>query len=482
MVPTQLLILATYLKKLNNIDASFLDLSQKFGIRNREEIISKYLDNFSDYPFFGITCPTSNFYLDCLFLAKKIREFIPSAYIIIGGHHPTVRPKDFLFKKSPFNFIFSGEAEIELSKLIKKITIIEKHPKKPKIIYCNPINKKDFINTDWKYAESFDFIKNPNQNNFVIFPVFLSRGCSFKCNFCTDPNNKLTSCYKIRRLFPYDKAIKELTFIYDLFHNKKKITYEVNISDPIFGNPHFRKKIYKDLIESAPDQYYAAEIRVDTFQPDMEIPSLKQLKFYLSFGLESGSPEMLTIMNKTKMPRKYLYKMKEIAEKLDRNSIYYVVNILLGHPGENNKTLVENSKYLKDLVREKRFLIPQFIKYMLHPGSEIYSNMKKYKKKYGTRFLLKEWWKEEINQLKISQLVNPSSELHCIKLYYEIQKLALKIYKLIAANKIGRRPDMRAMQQNFYRNILEQINIWKKAPEEFENFIRDKVPKFLPLI
>ena len=478
-VPTQLLILATYIKKFNEIDIEILDLSHKYELKNREELIYKYLDKYHNCKFFGISCFSSNYYLDCLYLANKIKEINPNAYLFVGGYHATIKPKDFQIHKSPFDLIFSGEAEIELSNFFKKVKNVSERPKKPKIIYCKPLNKKDFINTDWTYAQSLDFIRNPNPNNLVIFPVFLSRGCPFTCNFCTDPKSNLTTCYKTPRRFPFDKALKEMASINELFYNRKNLIYEIMICDPIFGTPPFRIKLYNDLLKYFPDQYYSAEIRVDTFKVDEEITYLKKLKFSLSFGLESGSPMMLKIMDKTKMPEKYLVKMNEISEKLDKNNIYFITNILLGHPGESYKTLGETKRYLENLVNDKNFLIPQFLKYMLHPGSEIYNNMRKYKKKYGAKFMIKKWWKKEINQLRASQLVNPSYELHCIDLYYEMQDIILNIYKVITNNKIGRRPEMRPIQQKYYWNIMNQISYWKQAPEIFKKFIKDNYPKFL---
>jgi len=478
-VPTILLILATYIKKYNNIDVEILDLAHKFSLDKRDEMLSKYLEKYRNYKFFGISCVTSNFYHDCLYIASKIREINSNAFIFIGGRHPTIKPKDFIFPKSPFDYIFSGEAEIELSKVIDNLNNKKNEYKKPKIIYCAPIQIKDFINTNWNYAESLDFINNPKADNYIRFPVYLSRGCPFTCKFCSDPKNKLTLCYKSWRKFPLENALQELTSIYDLFHKRNNLKYEISISDPLFGTPHYRIKLYSDLIKHTPDQYYNAEIRVDTFKPDEEIPYLKQLKFSLSFGLESGSVKMLKIMDKTPEPEKFLEKMKHIATLLDENQIYFIPNILIGHPGENYKTLKETSRYLEEMAKNKRFCMPQFIKYMLHPSSEIYRNMENYEKNFGTKFFVKEWWMAKINQIKLSQLVNPSKELHIIDLYYEMQKIVLKIYKIMTVNKIGQRSDMRDIRQNFYQNIIEQITFWKRAPEEFKKYLRDNFPKFL---
>lgn len=474
-IPTQLLILATYLKKNNNIDIEILDLSHKYKLKNRDVMISKYLDQYHNWPFFGITCFTSNYYLDTIFLAKKIREINPDALIFVGGYHPTIRPNDFIFPNSPFDFIFSGEAEIEINKLMEKLRKSNfKKPNEPTIIYCSPLDKKDFINVDWSYVESFNFIKNPQLNNLVMFPVFLSRGCPFLCRFCQDSENELTLCYRKWRRMPIIKALKELKNIGRKFLKKDELNYEIMIFDPLFGTPTYRVKLYKKLLKYAPNQNYWAELRVDTFKPEKEIPDLKQLKFSLSFGFESGSAEMLRIMNKTQIPDKYLENMKNIANKLDENEIYYVLNLLFGHPGETYKTFQETYNFLKDLVRNKQFIIPSYSKYMLYTGTEIYSKMSKYENLYGTEFLIKKWWVKKINQMRASKLVNPSKELDCIDMHYKIQEIALDLSKSLR-KRLGKRSDMFLIYSKFKQHFLEDMIIWKNAPQLFINFIRDNV-------
>ncbi len=270
-------------------------------------------------------------------------------------------------------------------------------------------------------------------------------------------------------------AVKELININNRFQNRESLNYEIMICDPLFGTPEYRKELYNNLIKLAPNQAYWAELRIDTFKPDFEIPLLKKLQFHLSFGFESGAPEMLQIMNKTKEPKKFLDKMRAIAQKLEHNKIYCVLNILLGHPGETHETLSETFEYTKNLMGNKSFIIPSFSKFMLYPGSEIYNNIEKYKEKYGTEFLVKEWWRYSINQMRMSKLVNPSEEMNCIQVYFEMQKIVLNILKILTKNKIGKRPDMPLIRQKYLKHIMEDIMGWKTAPEVFIKFICNNI-------
>ncbi|GAI53229.1 unnamed protein product [marine sediment metagenome] len=48
IVPTQLLILASYIKKNVDLDVDILDLSFKFELHSVDKTISRYLDKFND--------------------------------------------------------------------------------------------------------------------------------------------------------------------------------------------------------------------------------------------------------------------------------------------------------------------------------------------------------------------------------------------------------------------------------------------------
>jgi radical SAM superfamily enzyme YgiQ (UPF0313 family) len=65
-------------------------------------------------------CYTNEF-PDVLHLASCIKKIDGQIKIIIGGVHPTLKPDDFFFRDSPFDFITIGEAEITLYELIKAL-------------------------------------------------------------------------------------------------------------------------------------------------------------------------------------------------------------------------------------------------------------------------------------------------------------------------------------------------------------------------
>lgn len=97
------------------------------------------------------------------------------------------------------------------------------------------------------------------------------------------------------------------------------------------------------------DISWRAESRSDTFPIDLLDPLVDAGLRVLDIGLESGSPEMLLRMNKTKSPRPYLDACIKIAEKIAANGKCLLkLNIMLFY-GETLASLKETREYLKIL-------------------------------------------------------------------------------------------------------------------------------------
>lgn len=479
--PSQILFIATFLKMHLDLHVEILDLAQKLTLENRERKLKDFLSEYGDFKYFGVSCYSSSLFLDSIFLGNIIREMYPNSCIFVGGRHPTIFPNDFIFPTSPFDYIFVGEAEVELYKLLKKLINYFKRPIESRIINCEPLSVDNFVNIDWSLAESFDYIKNPNPNVFVFFPIFLSRGCSFRCNFCQDSNNPLTECYrKIRRL-PFKMAIDSLLSLNERFKDRKNLFYVASISDPLFGDYNFRIKLYKELIKKDPAPYYGAQTRLDLFRPDKEIPYIKKLKMMLEFGMDGGCERMLKIMNKTKNPRKYMNQIVDASKKLDENQIYHAINTIIGHPGETQQSLLQTIEFLKKLVSEKQYLLPHIFRYAWWPGSETYDNKVHYERKYGTQFFFEEWWKYE-EQEYTPLLLNPSKEVNFVDITYKFRDFHLDLFRIISKNRIGKRDDMRDFRNKYFFVILMSINSLKKYPNIFLNEVKERFPNLFKFV
>lgn len=144
---------------------------------------------------------------------------------IAGGIYPTLYPDDL---SDNFEYIVRGDAEKELNQLLKELSRGNQHP---------DISGLSYFDSKWRHIgepapvtcknekipkrEVFDFLNGDYQ--YQSARVISSRGCVYKCSFCT---NRVNSKYQRRdmdcfiREIEYlinEKGIKEILFSDDQF-------------------------------------------------------------------------------------------------------------------------------------------------------------------------------------------------------------------------------------------------------------------------
>jgi radical SAM superfamily enzyme YgiQ (UPF0313 family) len=148
------------------------------------------------------------------------------------------------------------------------------------------------------------------------------------------------------------------------------------------------------------------------------LEKLQKNNFFIWYGLESCSKEMLSIMNKHINPSNYIKKYKQVFKKHIELEYLAMNNVIFGHPGENKQTFNESFKGLMK-IKEKDVcdIIQLSLRYYHHfPGSNVYKNINYYEKVYGTKVCFPFWWKDEDNLQFGPYMVRPSKDLSLCKL------------------------------------------------------------------
>ena len=128
--------------------------------------------------------------------------------------------------------------------------------------------------------------------------------------------------------------------------------------------------------------------------------------------VESGSPDMLRLMNKTRRPEKFLADFQRTSRILSEHDIVHGGNLIFNHPGETERTLNETFAYIESgLTNGQSSLMWAYSAYAHYPGNAIDQNRAYYEEKFGTEFLRIEWWLEEENPIRASRRVIPSRDL-----------------------------------------------------------------------
>jgi radical SAM superfamily enzyme YgiQ (UPF0313 family) len=188
--------------------------------------------------------------------------------------------------------------------------------------------------------------------------LLTSRGCRFRCAFCTSGSEKFFQEYSIKRIE------KELSHCLGLGLNNIRIS-----DDNLVSN---KKRLTKlcTLFKQAAVKWRGS-IRVFPNSVEMYEMMKEAGCEELSFGIESGDQKVLTLMNKGVTVSQNI----KAIENAKMAGILTRALMMMGTPGETKETLNANMRFVEwakpDMVSLKIF-VP-------YPGTDIYNNPKKYK-------------------------------------------------------------------------------------------------------
>ena len=244
-------------------------------------------------------------------------------------------------------------------------------------------------------------------------PILSSWGCVCGCKFCIMPsvNKGKWACRSAKNVF---NEIQYYITIYDV--------HEFEFEDL---NPTLNKKRIEELCKLIIDAKldiklkFASGIKIETIDENT-ISLLKQAGCdYLSFSPESGSKDVLDLMQKSFDHRHAIHMLK----LMNRLGITTQACFILGFPGETKEDLRFTRKYIYKLFRlgldEMAVLVMTAM-----PGSQIHKELSLDYKDIS-KYTFSPTWQpnyKQLNRLRIKLYINSM----LIKLIYH----PLKIFKL----------------------------------------------------
>jgi len=402
-IKTSLLWLASYLHQFHNV--TYADFEVEIGrpnttvqINRFQRLVRQFLEQ-QDFDILAISCWTSLSYQASMAVARICRELYPRKIIVVGGYHPSARPHEFITEEKLFDYVITREGELALKEIADHVRRAGR-PAETQIVVGPTVSLDQFIGYDWGMIDDFFHRNFPGGiNNFYMY---LSRGCPFGCSFCMEPAKA-----RSWRAFTPEDALRHVTETAERFN-----LYCVAVSDACFGmRPGWRKEFIRRLVDCKPNFWVVFETRPEYLDPD-DIKLLAGLKVEIQFGLESGSPEMLRIMKKTRQPEKFLRQFSETSHLLSEHKILHRANLIFNHPGETRKTLDETFAYIdRELELTDSYLMWAVHGFMHFPGCDIDLNRPYYEETFGSRFICGDWWKENQDQYENCMRFVPSRDL-----------------------------------------------------------------------
>ncbi len=224
---------------------------------------------------------------------------------IAGGPEITAHPS---FYKG-FDYTVSGEGEISVPLLIKKIIQLQKSDK---II----ISKSPEL--ECMTSPYLDGMIDPSEYGGVLWE--LARGCPFKCAYCYESKGEKTV-----RLFPMEKIKAEL----DLFAKKK--VPQVFVLDPTYNvNKKRAIELLRLIASKTPDTFYYFEARAEFIDRELA-REFTRIPCALQIGLQSANEETLKLVNRPFDKKKFIRGLTVLNEE----GVTFGLDLIYGLPGES---------------------------------------------------------------------------------------------------------------------------------------------------
>jgi radical SAM superfamily enzyme YgiQ (UPF0313 family) len=324
-----LLSISTYLND-EGIDAYIADLTTfEYPLKELERILVQHNPRYV-----GISNQSCHSYLSIKEYAKLIKDISRKTKVVVGGLHASGIPTELLDESDDVDYVVVGEGELALADLIQGTESSGAVKKK--------VSDNGFIISGQRYPEinglpRLDYTQYPDYHEFVPY-VEESRGCASRCDYCTSP-----SIHKGIRIKDPSIISEDIRLLQELYGDER---FHFFIEANNFGVNHRKTEELAELLAGA-NHSWRTESRVDTFPTHLLDKLVDGGLRVLDIGLESGSPEMLRRMNKTKDPSRYLGAGLGLAEEVARNGKCLLKFNMMLYYGETLSTIKETREYLR---------------------------------------------------------------------------------------------------------------------------------------
>ncbi|MCY2954154.1 MAG: radical SAM protein [Planctomycetota bacterium] len=296
-------------------------------------------------------------------VVRHVKAFSPEIFTVVGGHHASLQPDDFLIPE--VDAVAIGEAEMVFPGLIRNVLAKTAPTDVPNLIWQDR-NGQFIRNHTADAAANMDTFPFPRRDltaayrdrySFIFHrpdtSVTTARGCPYRCNFC--------SVWKFHngrtRMMSPRRVLAELTTIR---------TRHVTFVDDNFLLDHRREDSLADLIKAEGlGMQFSMECRTDSIarHPHLVRKWVDIGLVGVLLGLEGASDQMLNRVNKQNTA-KINDRAIEILQELD----VMIWGAFIVDPDWTE----DDFKRLRDYVSQKKIAFTQFTILTPLPGTDLY--------------------------------------------------------------------------------------------------------------
>jgi len=300
-------------------------------------------------------------------LARSLRELIPGVFMIAGNSGASTLPQLYL-SSCRLDAIVKGEGEVTVVELADRVASSQDWKGVPGLCYlddegelkCSPtrelIREIDSLpRPAWEFFPVMRYVQSMDHRDQKVrhMEVVASRGCPYNCTYCYRIYGR-----NVRRRTP-ESIVSEIEELIERFG----IEYTGFPDDLFTSDRSFVLEICKLLKERTPGLKWSCLGRVNTVDREMLEAMRDAGCDWISYGIESGSDEMLRIMGRGVTAEQCL-KAIELTRAV---GIHAEGSLMIGMFGETQETVQETLEFCRraDIVGPLLFITP-------YPGTAIY--------------------------------------------------------------------------------------------------------------
>jgi anaerobic magnesium-protoporphyrin IX monomethyl ester cyclase len=311
--------------------------------------------------------------------AKRHR---PSLITMMGGPHVSFSAERTLRDYPGIDLVVAGEGEGTIAELMAKGFDPETWTRIPGLVFRN---NEGFVNTGARhFIENLDGLPMPARHLLPLsryqalgysISIITSRGCPYSCIFCLG-RRMVGNKVRLRKAsLVVDEIVQILSYGID----------RINVADDLFVSSRGKvKEVCDEILRRGLRFGWSAFARVNT----VDLETLKLMRKAgcdsVSFGVETGNPEMLKLIRKGIT----LDQVRHAVSLCKEAGIIAHTSFIVGLPGETEETLRETGEFAASLgsLYGYHFLAP-------FPGTTVREEVEK----YDLEILTDDWTRYDAN-------------------------------------------------------------------------------------